>query len=101
MLNTYDRAHWVEEKADEDARGAITFSTPATEIRKHYPFSGIVRKNCMAYGIKEGQQVLYVRTRHCVQFYPMEALLLGKSGERRFIFVSSQELQLIEPLEKV
>ena len=97
MLTSFDRQTWIEDFTAEQARERIILSTPPEVVRQHYPFKALILKNCKAYGFTVGDTIPYVRFRHSVACYPIEASTYGMKGQHvRQVHLNSQEVQVIE-----
>lgn len=101
MLTSFDRTTWKEDPTEEHARDQMNLTTPEAELRKHFPYKGVVKMNLRAYGIPKGAVLNYVRTRQELGFYPMQAII-GVQGETQWgvhprrLYISSDEVQLVE-----
>ncbi len=98
MLTTFDRSFWHELAWEENARRLLTTNSPEDEVRKLFPFKGVVLTPCMAYGVKKGDVLQYARTRHEVSTFPIEcAFRTESSGSTlRVMSFKSEEVQLLE-----
>lgn len=97
MLTTYDRDKWNEDTHLENVRKAITSQTPPEFVRQHYPYKAVVRSRCVAYNLKAGEIIPYVRVRHCISSFPIEGIAYGtKLDCSRSLCFSSAEVQLVE-----
>jgi len=96
MLTSYDRTTWREDFADSSARDRISAATPDSVVRSYYPFKAVITKACKIYGFKEGDVLLYARTRHVVQPFPIEVTTYGVDKSPRILNLGSDEAQLLE-----
>ncbi len=100
MLETFDRSHWVEEPGLELKLQRIDSQTSPDELRKHYPYCGIVLKTVGTYGYPQGHRLEYVRLLHYPSTFPIEAVVgvqgdeLGKAPRR--LKFNSMEVQVCE-----
>ena len=95
MLTTFDRTKWGEDIEEEKARGGLWMQSTPEEMRKYYPYEGVIKKPCKSYGFNEGDVVAYVRVRHAPQFFPIEGLIL-EGNVLRHCYFGSEEIQVRE-----
>ena len=96
MLSTFNRSEWGESKEQEQDRERLWAKSTPDDIRKHFPYEGIIRKDCKSYGFNTGQVLTYCRVRVSPQFYPIEAFTIGQDNSVRRCFFGSEEIQLRE-----
>ena len=97
MLTTYDRDKWVEDTVFEHIKDRITQSTPEDYVRGYFPYKAVIKGRCIAYSLKEGEVIPYVRVRHKVTPFPIEGITYGMQGiEIKTLFFNSDEAQLVE-----
>jgi hypothetical protein len=97
MLTTFDRSAWREDAEEERERSTLHLQSPEEMVRKHFPYKVILTHACKIYGFKEGDVLPYARTRHELQYYPIQAITYGiHASSTRLLYLASDEAILME-----
>ena len=102
ILDTYDRAKWVEDVASANQRATLTHSDRASLVRRLYPFSARMIRGDRTYQEREGTVFPYARTKHVPATFPIEVSTYGVRGALGVVrarFYSSLEVELIPPID--
>lgn len=98
--DSFNKTEWKEDPTDARMRAGLSPTTPVYLKRQLYPLSARMLRTSPHYaGMKAGAIVRYARTRLTPSGWPIECLIFDSGGHQRFTCFSSDEAELILPVE--
>jgi hypothetical protein len=98
---TFDKSQWKEDPTDQRMRTGLTATSPDYMKRLLFPLSLRMKQHSRHYpGLLAGTVVKFARTRLSPTGWPIEALVFDKLGNRIHCSFSSDEAELLNPVEE-
>ena len=96
MLTTMNPEEWKENPSDQTMMSNLTTQSHPDAKRRLFPLRGKLTRFCRIHQLETGTVLEYVRTKHALAYYPLEALVTSRqNGDLYKTSYSSDELELL------